>query len=135
MIAAQSLRFITNKAIIVWTSNSSFIPLDSGFRRNDGKEQALKFVSPAKAGVQSRGLKRAVTQINDVYPIMDSLVILGSLEALKLLTEHQVKIYIITNQAGIAKGYITLDQFHHLTHHMMNRFKNEGIKIEKVLVC
>src|SRR4030043_1066700 len=74
MIAAQSLRFITNKAIIVWTSNSSFIPLDSGFRRNDGKEQCLKFVSPAKAGVQSRGLKRAVTQINDVYPIMDSLV-------------------------------------------------------------
>jgi len=65
---------ITNKAIIVWTSNSSFIPLDSGFRRNDGKEQCLKFVSPAKAGVQSRGLKRAVTQINDVYPIMDSLV-------------------------------------------------------------
>src|SRR4030043_570304 len=76
MIAAQSLRFITNKAIIVWTSNSSFIPLDSGFRRNDGKEQCLKFVSPAKAGVQSRGLKRAVTQINDVYPIMDSLVTL-----------------------------------------------------------
>jgi hypothetical protein len=67
---------VINKAIIVWTSNSSFIPLDSGFRRNDGKEQCLKFVSPAKAGVQSKGLKRAVTQINYVYPIMDSLVIL-----------------------------------------------------------
>ena len=70
-----------------------------------------------------------------VNRIEDFELIPGSLEALKLLTEHQVKIYIITNQAGIAKGYFTLDQFHHLTHHMMNRFKNEGIKIEKVLVC
>jgi hypothetical protein len=33
------------------------MPLDSGFRRNDGKKCSLEFVSPAEAGVQSVGFK------------------------------------------------------------------------------
>lgn len=70
-----------------------------------------------------------------VNRIEDFELIPGSLEALKLLTKHEIKIYIITNQAGIAKGYFTLDQFHDLTNQMLNSFKNEGIKIEKVLYC
>ena len=70
-----------------------------------------------------------------VSRIEDFEFIPGSLEALKLLTQHKIRIYIITNQAGIAKGYFTMDQFHHLTEHMINRFKNEGIKIEKLLYC
>ena len=67
--------------------------------------------------------------------IEDFELIPGSLEALKLLTQHGIKIYIITNQAGIAKGFFTIEQFHHLTEYMINRFENEGIKIEKVLYC
>ena len=70
-----------------------------------------------------------------VSKIEDFELIPGSLGALKLLTQHGIKIYIITNQAGIAKGFFTIEQFHHLTEHMINRFKNEGVKIEKVLYC
>ena len=51
------------------------IPLDSGFCRNDKKGRPLKFVSPAKAGVQSRGFEWPDPQIDGVYIIMDSLVI------------------------------------------------------------
>lgn len=67
--------------------------------------------------------------------IEDFELICGSLEALKLLTQHGIKTYIITNQAGIAKGFFTIEQFQRLTKYMINRFKNEGIKIEKVLYC
>lgn len=70
-----------------------------------------------------------------VSKIEDFKLIPGSLEALKLLTENGIKIYIITNQGGIAKGFFTIDQFHHLTEHMINHFESEGIKIEKVLYC
>ena len=70
-----------------------------------------------------------------VGKIEDFELIPGSLEALKLLTENGIKIYIITNQAGIAKGFFTIKQFHRLTEHMINLFKNEGIEIEKVLYC
>lgn len=70
-----------------------------------------------------------------VSRIEDFEFIPGSLEALKLLTQHQIKLYIVTNQAGIAKGYFTMEQFQHLTKHMITLFENEGIKIEKVLYC
>ena len=41
---------------------------------------------------------------NYVYKIEDFELIPGTLEALKLLTDSNTKVYIITNQAGIAKG-------------------------------
>jgi hypothetical protein len=42
------------------------MPLDSGFRRNDQKGGRPKFVSPAKAGIQSRDLKMPDPQIDNV---------------------------------------------------------------------
>jgi len=70
-----------------------------------------------------------------VNRIEDFELIPGVVEGLKLLTQHKIKIYIITNQAGIAKGYFTLDQFYNLTKCMIKGFEKEGIKIEKVLYC
>ena len=70
-----------------------------------------------------------------VNRIEDFELIPGSLEALKLLTEHQIKVYIVTNQAGIAKGYFSEKQFHQLTEYMMDLFMDERVKIEKVLYC
>lgn len=70
-----------------------------------------------------------------VFKIEDFELLPGSLEALKLLTQHKIKIYIVTNQAGIAKGYYTEDDFRTLTDYMLKRFQNDGIKAEKVLYC
>jgi D-glycero-D-manno-heptose 1,7-bisphosphate phosphatase len=70
-----------------------------------------------------------------VFRIEDFELIPGSLEALQLLIRNNIKIYIITNQAGIAKGYYTEEDFHTLTDFMANRFHNAGINIEKVLYC
>lgn len=72
---------------------------------------------------------------NYVYRIEDFELIPGSIEALKVLTQYGIKIYIITNQAGIAKGLYTEKQYHILTEYTLNVFKKEGIKIEKVLYC
>lgn len=70
-----------------------------------------------------------------VYKIEDFELITGSLEALKLLTQHGIKIYLITNQAGIAKGYFTEGDFGKLTDFMTHQFHKEGVKLEKVLYC
>ena len=72
---------------------------------------------------------------NYVHKIEDFELIPGTLEALRLLTEHNIKIYIITNQAGIARGYFTEEQFHDLTRHMLSRFDEIDCEIEKVLFC
>ncbi len=72
---------------------------------------------------------------NYVYKIEDFELIPGTLEALRLLTDSNTKVYIITNQAGIAKGYFTEEQFHELTSYMISCFNKEECKIEKVLYC
>lgn len=70
-----------------------------------------------------------------IYRIEEFELIPGVIEALRLLTQQKVKIYIITNQSGIARGYFTEEQYLQLTDYMLDIFKKEGVMIEKVLYC
>ncbi|MBC8550464.1 MAG: HAD family hydrolase [Candidatus Brocadiales bacterium] len=72
---------------------------------------------------------------NYVHKIEDFELIPGTLEALRLLTDCNIKIYIITNQAGIARGHFTEEQFHELTRYMLSCFEKNECKIEEVLYC
>jgi D-glycero-alpha-D-manno-heptose 1-phosphate guanylyltransferase len=44
-------------------------------------------------------------------------------------------IFVITNQAGIARGYYSEEDFKALTEWMVRQFKEKGIKIEEVRYC
>jgi D-glycero-D-manno-heptose 1,7-bisphosphate phosphatase len=59
----------------------------------------------------------------------------GTLEALKVLSDLRIKIYIVTNQAGIAKGRYTEDDFKALTREMLVKMTGNGISIADVLYC
>lgn len=72
---------------------------------------------------------------NYVHKKEDFELIPGVLDALRLLTINNIRIYIITNQAGIARGFYTEKQFKHLTEYMCKVFKKENIKIDDVLYC
>ena len=70
-----------------------------------------------------------------VHRIEDFEYIPRSLSALRLATEHGVKTYIVTNQAGIAKGLYTEEDFHSLTAKMLQDMRGQGIEIAEVLYC
>lgn len=70
-----------------------------------------------------------------IYRIEEFELIPGAIEALRLLTKNNIKIYIITNQSGIARGYFTEEQYLQLTDYMLDIFKKEGVRVEKVLYC
>lgn len=70
-----------------------------------------------------------------VHKVEDFELIPGAEEALQLLTKAGIKIYIVTNQAGIAKGLFTEADFHRLTDYMLDCFSKNSIKIERVLYC
>lgn len=55
-------------------------------------------------------------------------------QSIKLLT-REYKIIIITNQAGIAKGYYTEKEYKILTKHMLKELRNQRIKIADVFHC
>ena len=70
-----------------------------------------------------------------VYRTEDFEYIPGALEALRLVSERKIKIYIVTNQAGIAKGIYTEADFKILTSDMLDYMARRGIEIADVLYC
>jgi len=44
-------------------------------------------------------------------------------------------VFVVTNQAGIARGYYTEEDYNELTRWMLQEFKDRGIDIEKVYYC
>ena len=56
-------------------------------------------------------------------------------KALKMLRNAGYKLFIVTNQSGIAVGYYTEEDLLKLTDYMLKEFEKEGIKIEKVYYC
>lgn len=46
-----------------------------------------------------------------------------------------LKIFVITNQAGIARGYYDIQTFEKLSHWMVSKFEQHNVKIEKVYFC
>ena len=57
------------------------------------------------------------------------------MEALQRLTHSGIDIYVVTNQAGIAKGIMTEEEYHRVTGAMLEMFGNRGICVRKVLHC
>lgn len=58
----------------------------------------------------------------------------GVIEGLKLLKEDYL-FFIITNQSGIEKGYYTTEDFFKFNEHLLKKFRENGIKIEKTCFC
>jgi D-glycero-D-manno-heptose 1,7-bisphosphate phosphatase len=56
----------------------------------------------------------------------------GIFEVARVAHASGYKLVVITNQAGIARGYYSEQQFHQLTAWMCNEFLNAGVPIEKV---
>jgi histidinol-phosphate phosphatase family protein len=56
-------------------------------------------------------------------------------EALKLLATLDYKVFFITNQAGVAEGLITLEQFNEINNKVLEYVAPSGIKIEKTYLC
>ncbi|MBI2067935.1 MAG: HAD family hydrolase [Deltaproteobacteria bacterium] len=70
-----------------------------------------------------------------VYRIDQFEFIPGAVEAMRRLTENQIAIYIVTNQAGIGLGLYTEEDFWGLTRHMLGTLAQNGVRVEQVFFC
>jgi len=59
----------------------------------------------------------------------------GIFELLNLLQKQGYKIFIVTNQSGIARGYYSEDDFHLLMDYMINELKKKDIEIMDYTHC
>ena len=72
---------------------------------------------------------------NYLYKIEDFEFIDGVFETCRYFQDKGYLIIIITNQAGIARGKYTEDDYEVLTSWMTNQFERENIKVSKVYHC
>jgi len=70
-----------------------------------------------------------------VYAIKDFEFSEGIFELLRLFIDAEYKLFIVTNQSGIGRGYYSEPDFHRLTKWMLEELEKRRIKIEKVLYC
>ena len=70
-----------------------------------------------------------------VHKISEFEFLPGVFEACRMIKAAGFKLVIITNQAGIGRGYFSESDFHQLTERMTRRFAVEGIEINDVLFC
>jgi D-glycero-D-manno-heptose 1,7-bisphosphate phosphatase len=59
----------------------------------------------------------------------------GSLEALKILKDKGIKVVLISNQAGVGKGYFTTQALDEVTERMVKEIEKYGGKIDAVYYC
>ena len=72
---------------------------------------------------------------NYVYKIEDFEFMPGIFDLCKKYQQNGYLLFVITNQAGIARGYYTEEQFHVLKDWMIKQFEKQGILITKVYFC
>ena len=59
----------------------------------------------------------------------------GALSAIKSLNEHGYRVIIVTNQAGIARGYYSIDDFHLFMDLLLDRIKEHGAHVDDYFFC
>jgi histidinol-phosphate phosphatase family protein len=59
----------------------------------------------------------------------------GALEALKILNENGVRVIVISNQAGVSKGFFTKETLDEINKRMLKEIRRNGGGIEAVYYC
>jgi D-glycero-D-manno-heptose 1,7-bisphosphate phosphatase len=70
-----------------------------------------------------------------VCKIKDFCFIDGVFDFCKIAQIKGYLLIVITNQAGIAKGYYTEQDYNKLTDYMLNKFEEQSINISKIYHC
>lgn len=70
-----------------------------------------------------------------IYEIEKFEFIDGVFESLVYLQNIGYKLFIVTNQSGIGRGYYTLENFNILTSWMLEKLKEKNIIIDEVQLC
>ncbi len=70
-----------------------------------------------------------------ITKVEDFIFLPGAIDALRTLQEAGWEFYIVTNQAGIARGKMSLDDLSAIHEHMRRELKDRGVEIKHIYYC
>ena len=93
--------------------------------------KSLKIVFLDRDGVINRfpGDGKYVTRVKDFHFLP------GALRAIRILSEHGYRLFVVSNQAGVGKGVYTSSKLNQINRHMLRKIKSNKGKISKVFYC
>jgi D-glycero-D-manno-heptose 1,7-bisphosphate phosphatase len=70
-----------------------------------------------------------------LHKVEDLALIPGAAAALKRLQQAGFKLFIVSNQSGVGRGYFTLADVEKVHQHLVAEFAHEGVRFEKIYVA
>jgi len=83
-------------------------------------------------------LDRDGTIIEDVGYLSDICqirILPGAAEAIRLLKHNGFKVIIVTNQAGVAKGYFSEEKLQEINTRLLETMSEQGAHVDKIYYC
>lgn len=74
-------------------------------------------------------------EVTYLYRPEELVILPGVPKAIRNLRSNGFCIVVVTNQAGIARGYYTAEQMHRLHRHLNEQLKKEGAWIDRFYYC
>jgi len=65
----------------------------------------------------------------------DVVIFPGAVEGLRRLQDAGWRLFIVTNQSGVGRGYFTADDVERVHEHLIQEFAKGGVRFEKIFVA
>ncbi|MFO1487178.1 MAG: HAD family hydrolase [Verrucomicrobiota bacterium] len=65
----------------------------------------------------------------------DVVIFPGAAQALRRLTEAGFRLFIVSNQSGVGRGYFTLADVDRVNAHLSQELAREGVRFEKIYIA
>src|SRR5262245_29778501 len=76
-----------------------------------------------------------IAEKNYLHKVEDVAVFPGAPMALKRLQDAGFKLFIVSNQAGVGRGYFTMAEVDQVNSHLVQEFARDGIRFERIYVA
>jgi D-glycero-D-manno-heptose 1,7-bisphosphate phosphatase len=76
-----------------------------------------------------------IAEKNYLSKVEDVAVYPGAIAALKQLQDAGFKLFIVSNQSGVGRGYFTLADVERVNQHIRDIFANRGVHFQKIYVA
>lgn len=70
-----------------------------------------------------------------MHKIEDFKLYPDTISSLLSIQSKGYKIFIVTNQSGVGRGYFSLEKMHNFNNHMLKYFKENGVEITDLVFC
>jgi len=72
---------------------------------------------------------------NYLHRVEDVMPIAGAPAALRRLQDAGFKLFIVTNQSGVGRGYFTITDVEKVNAHLARKFSRDGVTFQRIYVA